>query len=124
MMPFLLPRFCPKCGAMSFQEDAAGCTCPPESVGVSGADDAVLAEMLTRAMPLELCARNLRDLVRGEGLPALRAQIAELIPALEADVQAACQQIDTHRYVSAQYIKEAVANHVTKIVVLSGAVSE
>lgn len=116
MIDCLLPRICVKCGAVSFDE--AACTCPTETT--SGDEDVVIAALLEDALPVELAARNLRDVARAEGVDSVRLQLRELVSALEKDVESACRKTAAHRHVTADYIRAAVANHMTKIAILSG----
>lgn len=116
MIDCLLPRICVKCGAVSF--DTAACACPEDGVG--GDEDVALAALLEGALPVELAARNLRDVARAEGVDSVRAQLHELVAALEKDVAAACKNTPSHRHVTPEYIRSAVANHMTKIAIVSG----
>ena len=116
MIDCLLPRICVKCGAVSFDE--AACTCPPDVT--TGDEDVVIAALLEGALPVELAARNLRDVARAEGVDSVRLQLRELVTALEKDVAEACRRTPSHRLVSPDYVRAAVANHITKIAVLSG----
>lgn len=116
MIDVLIPRICVKCGAVSFVE--AACACVEDAS--AGDEDAVIAALLEGALPIELAARNLRDVARAEGVDSVRAQLRELVAALEKDVADACRRTPSHRHVTPDYVRAAVANHMTKIAILSG----
>lgn len=113
MTACLLPTICPACGTLSF--DGTVCTCPPAE-----SEDVLLAAMLETVLPVELVARNLRDVVRAEGVESVRTQIAELVEALSKDLLAECVSTETHKHVTIDYVRTAVRGHITKVTAVSG----
>lgn len=115
----LLPTICVTCGALSF--DGTPHTCAADAPMVlMGEDDALLANLLDKSLPIATAARNLRDTVRAEGVATIRAQMGELCEALTDDLYGFCLTSLTHRHVTRDYVLRAVRAHLTKIAAYSG----
>lgn len=115
----LLPSICVTCGNLSF--DGAPHTCAAEvPVALMGEDDTLLAVILDDKLPIALAARNLRDVVRAEGVAAIRTQMGELCEALTDDLYGLCLASLTHKHVGRDYVLRAVRSHLTKIAAYSG----
>ena len=120
MLPVLVPQFCPTCGSLSF--DGTPCIHPAhDQNGPPAVEDKVLTRFLDYALPVEESARNLRNIVRAEGIEAVRAQLAQLIEALTLDLLSSCAGTLTHAHVPAEAVRDAVRQHITSIVIRSGA---
>ena len=115
----LLPSICVTCGNLSF--DGTPHTCAEETpLRLMGEDDALLANILGTKLPIALAARNLRDVVRSEGVGEIRKQMGELADALADDLYGFCLTSLTHRHVDRDYVMRAVRAHLTKIAAYSG----
>lgn len=119
MLSVLLPTICPACGVINFGD--ARCECPPETViETFGEHDPLLAEILERALPRALGARNLRNVIRAEGIEQVKVQMGALVEALTQDLLGFCERSLTHRMVDREYVRRAVRYHITQMAAMSG----